>query len=221
MFYCGNEEPDSKSQQNRDEHWRHAQSSSAPVLGVFTATPVGKSHPDTVQFDLTPPQLAAQNDLRNDRVAAVSCWESSFVHGIQVLASTKVLLSHASLVQFIYELDGKRIEGPEARGAHGKPSHSEFALEHDEFITAVGGRGGEILDQLSVVTNKGRVKKWGGSGGAPFSFDLPDGFHVISMVGGFGGHIHTIAPVFTQRVQMGASDVRDLLELLKAAMQIK
>jgi hypothetical protein len=51
-------------------------------------------------------------------------------------------------------------------------------LKKDEYVVAVGGRLGLIVDQLKFVTNKGRTFTVGGQGGNEFSHELPHGYHM-------------------------------------------
>ncbi len=72
-------------------------------------------------------------------------------------------------IQAVYiDQNGGVIQGPE-RGAGGGFEQT-ISFEPDEFILAVGGRAGELIDQLSFVTNKKIYGPYGGNGGNPFSF---------------------------------------------------
>jgi hypothetical protein len=51
-------------------------------------------------------------------------------------------------------------------------------LKKDEYVVAVAGRTGMIIDQLKFVTSKGRTYKVGGKGGEEFSHALPQGYHI-------------------------------------------
>src|SRR4051794_35047778 len=100
---------------------KSSRSNSTPAFGVYECKAVGQSHSDTVDFDLTPELSPELLNTLNTRVASVLCWETEFVHGIQ----------------FVYEMNGLRVEGPEARGTHGRPTLSEFVLERNEYIVGV------------------------------------------------------------------------------------
>lgn len=50
-----------------------------------------------------------------------------------------------------------------------------------------------MIDGLSIETNKGRVWSVGGTGGEEFDFELPAGYTVGAIRGGYGGHLHNIS----------------------------
>lgn len=79
--------------------------------------------------------------------------------------------------------------------AHGVV-HQDFVLGHDEHITEVSGRSGDLVDQLTLHTSMGRTQQFGSStGGSAFSLKqhgkVVKGFSV-----GFGGHLHFIGAHF-------------------------
>lgn len=63
-------------------------------------------------------------------------------------------------------------------------------------IVEFKGRGGDIIDQLSIKLNNGITYIFGGHGGNPWSIDIPEGKNVIAIAGGHGGHIHNLAVYF-------------------------
>lgn len=88
--------------------------------------------------------------------------------------------SYVNRLEVTYQVaDGSFVERKHG-GSGGKPQES-FALTPDEYINAMSGRFGDIMDQLSFKTNAGRVYgPFGGEGGMPFTFDAPGrarGFH--------------------------------------------
>ena len=60
-----------------------------------------------------------------------------------------------------------------------------FALEEDEYVVAVEGRGGSFVDRLVFVTSAGRRSDafGAGQGGEPFAFGLRDGGPVGGLLG--------------------------------------
>lgn len=52
-----------------------------------------------------------------------------------------------------------------------------FELEDDEYVIAVTGRKGMIIDNFGVLTSKGAKYNFGGTGGGPFEVHAPLGYH--------------------------------------------
>ena len=69
-------------------------------------------------------------------------------------------------------------------------------LDPDEFITYFAGRAGHCIDRLTIRTSKGRQLDAGGMGGMPFDFQVPQGYTVAALKGGFGEHLHSIGVVY-------------------------
>ena len=68
-----------------------------------------------------------------------------------------------------------------------------FVLEQGEYLTGVGGRLGDICDQINFTTSTNRTFTSGGSGGNPASCVIPEGVskpYILSIGVGLGGHIH-------------------------------
>ena len=65
-------------------------------------------------------------------------------------------------------------------------------LAAGEYITAVGGRLGDICDQLNFTTSTDRVIKGGGEGGQPQTANTEGASrpYVVAIGAGFGGHVH-------------------------------
>jgi len=70
--------------------------------------------------------------------------------------------------------------------------YSEMTLAADEHITKITGRNGDLIDQVTFHTNKGRSQQFGTStGGSPFTLQEA-GKVVKGFTVGFGGHLHFI-----------------------------
>ena len=92
----------------------------------------------------------------------------AFIDGIQAVYENKI---------------GQRVESPWHGGTGG--NLSVFKLATDEYITRISGKYGWYVDHIEIITNKGRHKRWGGTGGARnFIYNAPPGSHIH----GFGGH---------------------------------
>lgn len=74
--------------------------------------------------------------------------------------------------------------------------YSDFVLGADEEINKVTGRSGDLIDQITFHTTKGRSQTFGSSTGGS-AFSLSDGTNVVkSFTVGFGGHLHFIGAHF-------------------------
>ena len=63
-------------------------------------------------------------------------------------------------------------------GDHKNPRSDKFVFDDDEYIIAVGGRAGAILDELRFVTSKKKLYRFGGTGGTSFEYQLQKGYHM-------------------------------------------
>ena len=79
-------------------------------------------------------------------------------------------------------------------GFHGTTSGSldDIKLAPDEYITGISGRKGDLIDQISIVTNKTTYGPYGGPGGGPFSLSAPSGDEIV---GFFGWSFEQIAQI--------------------------
>ena len=65
-------------------------------------------------------------------------------------------------------------------------------MQPGEYITLVGGKLGNICDQLNFRTSTGRVFAGGGQGGSQMNCDTGRATqpYVLAVEAGFGGHVH-------------------------------
>lgn len=137
----------------------------------------GPTHQDTVQF-------MDQIDINNPTFR---------------LDTVKVFYSNDNVVGFhsIYEMDGQYIFGQRFLGSSIQEDPSQIrekmlCMEVDEFITHLSGKSGDILDSITLKTNKGREITAGGEGGEYFEMDIPYKHCVGIIGGGKNGHIHNL-----------------------------
>ena len=99
-------------------------------------------------------------------------------------------------IQAVYLLpDGRTVEGARHGGAGGRPSR--FRLERDEYVTGLAGRFGNVVDSLSIITNKRQSPTFGGRGGdRDFRFDVPPGSQAIGFAGRSGDGLDAIGLVY-------------------------
>ncbi|MFN7925481.1 MAG: jacalin-like lectin [Bryobacteraceae bacterium] len=75
-----------------------------------------------------------------------------------------------------------------------------FRLEPGEYIAAIAGRAGLVVDSIRFLTNRGRSSPWyGGRGGNPYEFEAPEGTEVIGFVGRVGGGLNQIGIAYRPR----------------------
>ena len=67
-----------------------------------------------------------------------------------------------------------------------------FDLTPGEYLVEIGGRLGDICDQINFKTSTGRTFIGGGAGGQPVTCDTSGSTKpcIIAMGAGMGGHIH-------------------------------
>lgn len=120
-------------------------------------------------------------------------------------------------VQMVYTLsDGRTVLGPRHGGGGGQ-LHA-IVLDFDEYIVALSGRYGEMIDSLRVVTNKREFQLFGGPGGSrDYRIDVPYGYQAVGFAGRAGKYLDAIGltygPITTARrrgiyVQSGAQSAQ-------------
>ncbi len=90
---------------------------------------------------------------------------------------------------------------------------SVIYLRENEYIVAVSGRSGTLIDQLTFFTNRGRkFGPYGGTGGKPFGIKLPKGARMIGFSGRSGqaidqfGLIYNTEPGIDKNKDKGCSN---------------
>ena len=115
-------------------------------------------------YDDSPP-------YENARVSELRVWSGSCVDAMQL----------------VLDIDGENCEYIKHGGNGG--NLGIIRLTYDEHITEVYGRYGSYVDSLSLRTNKGQIRRFGGQGGhSEFIFTAPQGYCIIGFWGR-AGHI--------------------------------
>lgn len=71
-----------------------------------------------------------------------------------------------------------------------------FKLNPGEYVTRVTGKYGRFVDSLTIATNQGRIKGWGGGGGsAHYTYSSPPGTQIHGFFGGAGQYVDSIGVV--------------------------
>ncbi|CAI2375200.1 unnamed protein product [Moneuplotes crassus] len=136
----------------------------------------GKKHPDTVAYK--DEDVLASSGIMPKKITAVRVYWSEFCVGFECFYDGVSA--------------GARLGTEYAHGT----VYSDFILADDEHITKVTGRNGDLIDQVTLHTSKGRSQQFGTStGGHPFTLSQP-GKVVKGFTVGFGGHLHSIGAHF-------------------------
>lgn len=85
-------------------------------------------------------------------------------------------------------------------GGGGGQVNNPFTLNSGEFITELIGRAGDYVDQLTIVTNQRRFGPFGGSGGNPFTIQLPPDVWVFAFWGQSGSYMDALGIYCTEQV---------------------
>lgn len=149
----------------------------AAVVGLsaanfFTCGPSG----GTGGTYFTDDQTAGRYSSDNRRLSEVRVRSGIYIDAIQTVYVNSV---------------GQTFTSPWHGGKGG--ALSVFKLDPDEYIVRVNGKHGWFIDHLEIVTNKGRMKGWGGTGGQrSFIYTAPQGAQIISFFGYCGDYLDAV-----------------------------
>lgn len=89
-------------------------------------------------------------------------------------------------IQTFYKMDGTR----KSPGTHmvfaNNIKSDSFILQQDEHITHALIRAGDVIDGISLYTDKGRSFSAGGKGGKTYAIFAPPGMHIVAFNGTLG-----------------------------------
>lgn len=114
----------------------------------------------------------------------------------------KISIKHGRRIEQIKMtwVDRRGETNTESVGGNGG-NWSHIYLSEGEYIIAVNGRSGTLIDQLTFITNKRRVLgPYGGNGGNEFNIDLPRGGKVIGFSGRSGQAIEQFGVIYKAEV---------------------
>lgn len=121
------------------------------------------------------------------QLAEIRVWSGSWIDALQTI--------------YVNRYTGERVESSRCGGSGG--DLSVFALDPDEYLTLVYGQYGDYVDSMTVVTNKQRLKTWGGDGGlADYFYGGPKGIKIVGFKSHAGQYVDAIG-VFSGRVDNG------------------
>lgn len=144
-----------------------------PMSPPEKSASAGKVHGDTVAFDDHQVSLAGKSQITLDSVSVLH--DGQFVIG----------------VQGNYTADGVALQTTNI-GSNQATMNQLVSLNPGEYISGVSGKGGDIIDSLTITTSAGNSYTFGGTGGNPFAVPIPVGKRVVGFHGGCGGHVHNI-----------------------------
>lgn len=125
-------------------------------------------------------QISGGYSSDNRRLTEIRIRSGAFVDGIQTVYENQT---------------GQKFESPWHGGSGG--TLSVFKLEPDEFVTRISGKYGWYVDRIEIVTNKGRNKGWGGTGGAKhFIYNAPPASYIHGFGGSSGRFVDSIGVIF-------------------------
>jgi hypothetical protein len=149
---------------------------------LANAGPVcGNIHDDTKAFDDWD-KISAENI--NTRIKKVTVYfkEDKLVYGFKLKWSVNE-----------NEVIGDKHRGSKYKGIFKKSTKQTFSLKYGEYITRVYGRNGAVIDKLCFETSNGEIYEFGGDGGeSEFNCEIPEGYALGALTGGYGGHLHNV-----------------------------
>lgn len=123
-------------------------------------------------------------DLRepiDNRISSVIIWADRYINGIQFKFTD----------QYLGYTSAWPTTGSETGVKH------TFTLEADEYIEAIYGKYGNLVDSLKIKTNKRTFEKCGGDGGGnEFIYEAPKSAKISGFTGFAGLHIDSIGVTF-------------------------
>eukprot|EP00698_Gefionella_okellyi_P020078 TRINITY_DN6259_c0_g1_i1.p1 TRINITY_DN6259_c0_g1~~TRINITY_DN6259_c0_g1_i1.p1 ORF type:complete len:226 (+),score=25.27 TRINITY_DN6259_c0_g1_i1:61-738(+) len=147
----------------------------------------GYSYPDTVHFD-TQHEIAGHPRARLSHVEFVC---AQFVNGL--------------VCQWQDGADFIRGDYHCSSAPHHNPHSSKrmLTIPTDHFIAKIEMYRGTWCDSIHVTLSNGATYKFGDSNGGRLqpAFITPPGYEVFALRGGYGGHIHNIAPLYRPRIE--------------------
>lgn len=152
-------------------------------LGLFTVTPAVFCNSKGLTF-LGPSgggggQYYANKKQSDWRLVEVRVRSGAFIDAIQTVHENVIGQKYVS----------KRFGG-------GGGNLEVFTLAAGEHITRISGKYGNFVDSLQIETNTGRVKGWGGVGGAVnYTYSAPAGTHIYGFFGRSGAFIDSIGVI--------------------------
>jgi hypothetical protein len=95
-------------------------------------------------------------------------------------------------IQAVYTLNNGTLFEASAHGGNGGKLDI-FRLDADEYIIGISGRSGNMLDSLTILTNKRSSPIYGGPGGRrDFKIEIPSGNQAVGFIGRSGNQLDAI-----------------------------
>ncbi len=117
----------------------------------------------------------------NIRIREVRVWAGNYVDAIQL----------------VVDIDGEAIEQPKRGGDDG--DLGILKLGDTEYVTEISGRYSSYIVSLSIRTNRGQTRRFGGqSGGNEFIYAAPDDHHIVGIWGRAERLLDSVGVYFTK-----------------------
>jgi hypothetical protein len=101
-------------------------------------------------------------------------------------------------IQAIYQLADRSLVEANRYGGGGGRLYS-YRFDADEYLVALGGRYGDTVDSLYIITNKRQSQVFGGRGGdRDFRIEVPSGSQAVGFAGRAGDTVDAIGLVYDQ-----------------------
>jgi hypothetical protein len=95
--------------------------------------------------------------------------------------------------------DGRYLEATLHGGSSGRGRFMSFRLDSDEYLVALAGRSSDVINSLTIITNKRQSQVFGGSGGnRDFRIEVPQGGQAVGFIGRAGTAVNAIGLVYDQ-----------------------
>lgn len=131
-------------------------------------------------FGITPPYY--QHTYYEDyTISEINIWADTFINGIQAT--------------YRHRMDGTNLTPSPVYGSM-RGRKRTFLLDSNEFITAIYGKYGAVIDSIILETNKRTSPKYGGSGGGQwYRYEVPKESRINGFMGYSGKHIDSIGVI--------------------------
>ena len=112
-------------------------------------------------------------DYKLPVIKEIGIWVDTFVAGVKIIYDDDKTYEHT--------------------GSSGDPrTYKSLVLQKGEHISAIHGRTGCWMDQLTIFTNKGRLLKAGGNGGGPNEPKFPSDAYVVGLTQRYHHHLSRV-----------------------------
>jgi len=173
-----------KKEEEEEEEWESDSFPHQLAHSVRITDRIGMVHGDTTYFDDLDFIWNKMSRFKYEdvKISSIKLFGDQYINGIQI----------------IYNINGETIEAPIHTGNHHSPKEFLYNFEKDEEIISISGNIGVWMDSSRIITNKREYRIGFSDQGEYWKIEIPKGCRVLSICGGFGGHIHNLGLTFVQ-----------------------